>query len=112
MTRFVVFLLLPCLACTSGVEELPVPPACASPAPLALAKEAALPTYVVQYRRDTVDDEGTTDALAARYGFEVAARLGILTGVSAELSPSTVAALRCERAVSAITQERRMTVLH
>lgn len=77
-----------------------VTPACAAPAPIALAVVPA-PGWIVVYD-EGVDSPSTTAALAAKYGFTPKNVYAI--GFHAELTQATIAALRCETPVSVVEQ--------
>ena len=82
-------------------------PACRSPAPLVTAKDGRVADeYIVEVR-----DEAEIDALVARHYIEVRTRLPIIRGFSATMRPATVAALRCEPAVTRITEDRQSKAL-
>lgn len=76
-------------------ESLP----CANPAPLYGELHPETPGYIVVYRQGT-DVAAETARLAARYGFvaQFVFQSAIL-GFSAQLTPETVSALRCEPSV-------------
>ncbi len=82
-------------------ENLP----CAHPAPLYGEFHPTTPGYLVQFRPGTNARE-MARALAAKYGFalEFVWEVAIL-GFAAQLTPETVAALRCEPSILAIEYE-------
>jgi hypothetical protein len=109
---FLLVLAFVSVACTSVEEGFVPAPACASPAPLALAKEGAVAdTWIVMLDDDVADVRAETDALAARHGFAVGARLDIIRGFVARTDAETIARLRCEKPVKTVTQERRAKAL-
>lgn len=82
-------------------ENLP----CADPAPLYGEFNALAPGYIVQFRPGTNAVE-TAHALAAKYGFTLRYVWDVaLLGFSAEMTPETVAALRCEPSILSISYE-------
>jgi len=78
-----------------------VTPACAKPAPIALAILPA-PGWIVSYN-EGVDSASTTGALAAKYGFTPKDVYSF--GFHAELTQATIAALRCEPTLEIVEQD-------
>lgn len=84
-----------------------VTPACANPAPLQLAHIPAR-GWIVLFRAGT-DASATTAQLAAKYDFTpLLVFEHAMQAFHAELSPATVAALRCEPSVLAIEQNAQV----
>jgi hypothetical protein len=82
-------------------NRMPVPP-CADSAPLVGTYDPAAPGYIVQFH-DSVNAAAETARLAALYGFTTTFVFqSAPKGFAAQLSPATVAVLRCEPAVTAI----------
>jgi hypothetical protein len=105
-------LLAPGLGCTAAEEGSVPTPACASPAPLSLAKEGSIAdTWIVMLDDDIADVRAETDALATRHSFAVGSRLDIIRGFVALADEEKIARLRCEKTVKSITQERRTKAL-
>ena len=87
------------LSCRS-VTGLDVVPLCAAPAPLLGKFDPEAPGYIVVFHPG-VDPAVETARLAARYGFQPTYVYGAaLRGFAAALSPTVVAAVRCEASVS------------
>ena len=109
--HFLVFL----VACDANRAIAPVPPTveivqppCESPAALLGEFDPAAPGYIVVYR-EGVDAAGETDRLAMKYGFQPRfVYTHVLGGFSAELTPQTVAAVRCEATVDYVQFAHRM----
>ena len=79
-----------------------VPPLCERPAPLLGRFDARSPGYIVDLG-DGVDAALETARLAAKYGFEPRhVYTYVLGGFSAELTPTVVAAIRCEATVNSV----------
>src|SRR5512135_3693348 len=95
-------------ACGAGAEGSEVlPPACGEPATLVVANDGAIPNrYIVELHADVANPDATIDDLATRHGFVVTTRLPIVKGFVAELAPETLAAVRCERTVQRVDQDR------
>ena len=109
-----VVLLISCDA-TSRIAPLPptveiVQPLCENPARLLGQFDPQAPRYIVVYR-DGVDAGAETDRLAIKYGFQPRfVYTHALGGFSAELTPSVVAALRCEATVDYMEFVQRITI--
>ena len=89
-------------------KRLPVPP-CADSAPLLGTYNPAGPEYIVQFH-DGVDAAAGAALLADRYGFVVnIVYLSAPEGFAAQLSPGTVAVLRCEPVVASIEYDGVVT---
>ncbi len=79
---------------------LAVQPSCLLPAPLLGQPNVAAPGYIV-VSRPGVDPVAETARLAARYGFSPSHVYdAALLGFSADLTPTSVAGVRCEPSVS------------
>jgi hypothetical protein len=75
---------------------------CASPAPLTGRPDARAPGYIVLFH-DSVDANVETTRLAAHYGFSPRNVYNtVVRGFAAEMTPATLAAVRCERSVQSI----------
>jgi len=86
----------------------PQPP-CSDPAPLLGTYNPAAPGYMVQFH-DSVDAAAEAALLADRYGFVVSiVYQSAPKGFAAQLSPATVAVLRCEPAVASIEYDGVVT---
>jgi hypothetical protein len=84
-------------------------PACADSAPLLGTPDPAAPGYIVRFR-DSVDAQAEASRLAARYGFVIRfVYQAAIKGFSADLSPATVTALRCEPSVAYIEYDGVVT---
>lgn len=85
-----------------------VPP-CADSVPLLGTYNPAAPGYMVEFR-DSVDAAAEAALLADRYGFTVQSLYQAAPkGFAAQLSPATVAVLRCESAVASIEHDGIVT---
>jgi hypothetical protein len=89
-------------------KRLPVPP-CSNSAPLLGTYNPAAPGYMVQFH-DNVDAAAEAALLGDRYGFVVSiVYQSAPKGFAAQLSPATVAVLRCEPAVASIEYDGVVT---
>ena len=87
-----------------------VPPPCVRPAPLLGEADARAPGYIVAFE-DGVDARQEANRLAARYHFAPTDVYEFaLSGFSAELTPSVVAAVRCEVSVRYVEHNARVTI--
>ncbi len=85
-----------------------VAPRCSAPAPL--FGTYSLPGYIVQFR-DTIDAAAETARLAQLYGFTpLYVYQSAPRGFAADLSDSTVAAIRCEASVQLVEYNQLVTV--
>jgi len=75
-----------------------IEPSCSDPAPLEGTYDPRAPGYIVSFVQGT-DARASAEELAAKYGFEVSRVFQSLPGFNAELTPETVAAIRCEPVV-------------
>lgn len=87
-----------------------IEPACAEPAPLEGTYDPRAPGYIVSFEQGT-DARATADRLAERYGFEVQRVFQSLPGFSAELTPETVAQIRCEPVVVLVEHDGTVQAL-
>ena len=86
----------------------PEPP-CSDSAPLLGTYETAAPGFIVRFQ-DSVNATAETGRLAARYGFTPTfVYEATLKGFAADLSPATVAVLRCEPKVTQIEYDGVVT---
>lgn len=87
----------------------PIPP-CSDSAPLLGTYDPAAPGYIVQFH-DSVNAAAEAARLAALYGFTTTfVYQAALKGFAAQLSPATVAVLRCEPTVASIEYDGVVTI--
>ncbi len=95
------------LACTnsgvSGNRASLVTPSCADPAPITNSHDPIVKGYIVSFR-DVTDDAVESARLAEIHGFSRRYVFAgpSLPGFSAEMSPSALAAVRCEERVRSV----------
>jgi peptidase inhibitor I9 len=88
--------------------RMPVPP-CSDSAPLLGTYNPAAPGYMVQFH-ESVDATAEAALLGDRYGFVVSlVYQSAPKGFAAQLSPATVAVLRCEPVVASIEHDGIVT---
>ena len=87
-----------------------VPPPCLVPAPLLGQFDPLVPGYIVDLK-DGVDAAAETARLGTKYGFvPTYVYTAVLGGFAADLTPTVVAGLRCERTVNRVAFDQRVTL--